>query len=158
MQNYLQIMTIKNSAFKMIMIVTLMKNQLRQNHLLVLVELHVITIKLELFSNILLILDANDLKQYCGKAIHRVESSSAKYNISVIKEVKSSFTEYNLPVIKELELSSTEYNSPVIQGVKSSLIEHNASALAKLSIVDDVNNVKLCDGAIIKTNKYFLSQ
>lgn len=55
-------------------------------------------VKPELFDNIPLVLDVNNLK-YCGKAIHKVESSSTERKLSVVKRVDSSSAERNLPII-----------------------------------------------------------
>lgn len=55
------------------------------------------TVKLELFGNISLVFDINNF-EYCGKAIHQVESSSAKHNLFIIEGVESSSAEYNPPI------------------------------------------------------------
>lgn len=66
--------------------------------------LNVIAVKLELFSNILLVLGASNF-EYCGKVIHGVESSFTEYNLSIIEKVKSSSIECNPLTIKGVESS-----------------------------------------------------
>lgn len=77
-------------------------------------------VKLELFGNIPLVSDTNDLEHH-KKAVHNVESSSAKRNSSIVEGAES---------------SSAECNPIVIQGVESSSAEYNASVPAKLLVVN----------------------
>lgn len=98
-----------------------------------------IVIKLELFGNILLFSNTNDLKHY-GKIVYGVELPFAKCNPSIIEGVES---------------SSVEYNLLVIQGVESSSAERNAFVPTKLLVVNDVNDIKLRNKAIIRANEHF---
>lgn len=95
-------------------------------------------VKLELFGNISLILNANDF-EHCRKTVYRVKSSYAKRNLSVIKIVKSSFAEHNPPIMQKVELSSAE---------------HNAFISAKLFVIADGNDVELRIDLIIRANRY----
>lgn len=97
------------------------------------------TVKLELFDNILIVFDANDLER-CKKTVHKVESFSTKHNPSIIKGVKS---------------TSADCNPPVIQGVNSSFAEHNTFVFAKFHIADNANDVKLCGEAMKRANSHF---
>lgn len=96
------------------------------------------TVKLELFDNIALVPNTNDLKRR-GKTVHGVKSSSAECNLSVIEKIKS---------------SSVECNPPVIQRVESSSMEHNASVPAKFSIDDDCDDVELRGDTMIRDNEH----
>lgn len=95
-------------------------------------------VKLELFGNILLILNANDF-ECCKKAIYGIKSFSMICNLSIIERV---------------ELSSVKRNPPIIQGLESSSIEYNASVPAKLLIINNSNNVKLCIEAMIRAKEH----
>ena len=96
-------------------------------------------VKLELYGNISLIPNANELKR-CGKAIYGIESSFTKQNSSIIEGAK---------------LFSAECNLPVIQGVDLSSIEHNVFVPTKLLIIDDTNNIELRVKTMIKANGHF---
>lgn len=96
-------------------------------------------VKLELFGNILLFSNVNDLEHY-GKIVYGVELPFTKCNPSIIKGVES---------------SSVEYNLLIIQGVESSSAERNAFVPTKLLVVNDVNNIKLRNEAIIRANGHF---
>lgn len=95
-------------------------------------------VKLELFGNISLIPDANDL-EHCGKVVYGVELSFTECNPSNIKGVKSSFA---------------KCNPSVIQRVESFFVECNTSVPAKHSLVDDSNDVKLLGDTMIKAKGY----
>ena len=131
-------MTMMNPACSITITVTLTKKRLRWNFLLVLVLLNLIAVKLELFGNIPLVLDFNDLK-YCEKALYGVESF---------------FMEYHPSLIKWVESSSAKCNPSIIQRVEPSSTERNASVPTKLPIIDDVNNIELHNEAMIKANRH----
>lgn len=95
-------------------------------------------IKSELFGNIPLILDTNDLQCY-KKTVHKVELFFVKHNPSVIERTESFSVECNPPVVQELESFSVKYN---------------AFVSAKLPIVNDINKIELFSEAMIKTNKH----
>lgn len=97
------------------------------------------TVKLELFGNIALVSDVNDLER-CRKAIHGVGSSPTKHNTSVVQGIES---------------SSAEYSPLVIQRVESSFAECNISISTKLPIIDDADDIKLCGEAMRKANGHF---
>lgn len=96
------------------------------------------TVKLELLCNIPLVLDANNLK-HCKKAMHKIESSSAKRNPFVLEGVNLSFAECNPSIVQKMESSFAKYNT---------------SVFAKLCVIDDGNDVKLRSDTIIRANKH----
>lgn len=59
--------------------------------------------------------------------------------------------------VYKVELSIIKYNLYIIKGVKSSFPERNATIFVKLFFVDDGNNIKLCNDAIIRANGHLFN-